>query len=234
MRREFVAIVLSCLALVPAAMPARADDKPVAGDQSGIIDLFGHQSEAPKPAVKTPLESEQEIKRPDAIQVRHTTAFSAEQKALERQTKASVGWRVYDLIPLGIVLGLIVVVALVIKRFMPARSLLGGAGLEILTRLNVSSKQSVAVVKVGKRLLVLGICPERINTLCVIEDPVEMAEYLGEIAARQPSSITQAFKNSFDQEVDVYPEADPEAIAGGQVRGLLEKVRSMKKSREVA
>lgn len=206
------------------------------------LDLFGHQSGAD---IALP-ESDREVKRPDAAAGAElkrpaapaSTAGGAERKVVERTgTRDVAAWRLRDMLPLGVVLGLIVAVGIVFKRFLPGRRLLAGGGaIEVLARSVISSKQSMVLVRLGRRLLLVGVSPEQLNTLCIVEDPEQVAGLLGEVASHQPNSISEAFRRSFAEEAEQYGEPPPEdaaTAARGQIRGLLEKLRSYT-SRHVA
>jgi hypothetical protein len=76
-----------------------------------------------------------------------------------------------------------------------------------------------------------------VNPLCIVEDPNQVAELLGEAASSRPNSASAEFQRSFLAEAQQFVDSaddDPLGEAGGQVRGLLEKVRRMKKGRDVA
>lgn len=145
----------------------------------------------------------------------------------------------WDFLPLLAVLALIVVMGLVVKRFLPSRRLLAGSGvLEIVARTPLSSRQSLVLVKMGRRLVLLGVTAGQISTLCQVDDPEQVALLVGEIVSERPGSMTQGFARAFNEETRAFSngavEQDPALEAGGHVRGLLEKVRRLKRKREVA
>lgn len=78
------------------------------------------------------------------------------------------------LLALGGVLALIVMLTMLVKRFAPRVGHMSAGQIEIVGRSFVSSKQSVALVRVGDRIVVVGICPESMSPLLVIDDPVEV------------------------------------------------------------
>lgn len=153
-----------------------------------------------------------------------------------------VSWSLRDWWPLAMVLGLIGALALFMRKFMPARRLLGASDLlEVVSRMSLSSKQSLVLVRMGQRILLLGVTGDQINTLCLVEDPDQVAMIVGRAATRKPDSSTQAFDQAFRHEAgaylgltsDAYPEPTADATRG-QVRGLLEKVRDISGRRNVA
>jgi len=212
----------------PAAGPAAEAPLP----KPQIPDLFGHQPAPEKNADTPPVaESEREVKRPQATaKSSAATAVTNENKRIDRQARDAAGWRFWDTVPLLSVLALIAVIVLILKRFLPARGLLNHGGLmEVIARMPLSGKQNLVLVKLGQRLLLLGVAPDRINTLCIVDDPQQTAELLGELASRRSGSMTRAFTKTFDNEAGRYfdseQEQDATVAAGGHVRGLLDKVK---------
>lgn len=199
----------------------------------------------PSPPILTPAEvsvAERHAReQAQAIQrrepARADSSSPREQPASERRAEQPVVWRFQDVLPLVAVVGVILAAAVLIKRFLPARVLMNGGGvLEVVTRLAVSPKQQLILVRLGRRLVLLGLSAERMSSLETIDDPDQVATLLGELNAAQPDSMTRAFEESFARESRVYTATDdsPEADAHGQVRTLLAKVRRMAGRREVA
>ncbi len=174
------------------------------------------------------------------IQRRGGSGWSAGRKAEAslpaRQEAATSFWPGWEVLPLAIVVALILGVAWVVKRFMPASRMLTGAGvLEIVARLPLSGKQSLLLVKMGRRLILLGVTAERITSLDVLDDPEQVAPLLGELASRRPDSISHAFADAFGREAHQYMENEVTGGSpGGSVRGLLEKVRRLAGRQELS
>jgi flagellar biosynthetic protein FliO len=149
-------------------------------------------------------------------------------------------WSARDLWPLLSVLALIVLLAWIVKKSLPGRRLLTGQGaIEVLSRVALSSKQSLVLVRMGRRLLLLGVTNDDMNTLCVVEDPDQVAMLVGEAASRRPGSITDQFARVFSEESQAYEKDDVEeeeenVNTGEQVRSLLDKVRCLTSRRNVA
>jgi flagellar biosynthetic protein FliO len=144
-----------------------------------------------------------------------------------------------DAWPLLTVLGLIAAAALVVRRFMPARRMLTGQGvLDVVARASLSGKQSLLLVKMGRRLVLLGVSPERINALAEVEEREEVALLLGEVASTGPDSMSRVFAGSMAKERGAFLpdplDRESAAEASRHVRGLLEKVRGRRSTRHVA
>ncbi|MGB9623526.1 MAG: flagellar biosynthetic protein FliO [Phycisphaerae bacterium] len=162
---------------------------------------------------------------------------------------ASSGWfgRVQGLWPLAVVLALIGALALLAKRILPNRWQ-GGPGargmVEILGRQHLSARQSVALLRVGRRVVVIGMTPDKLTHLGTITDPDEVAELVGRSVSLRNGSLSRTFQQEVLREAAAYEpsdHADRSAEAAGlpteraaayvtarqQLRGLLSKVRSL-------
>lgn len=249
-----VSFFLSLL-MVPLGVAAQAeDDQPTAGGhellpRGELIEKFGPASR-PSPGSETIApasgsseetasipESQQPLKRQQAQST--TMQFSGDQRRLERGDEGLGSWSFWNALPLLAVLAMIVAIALVVKRCMPARRMLMGAGvLEVVARVPLSSKQNLMLVKMGRRLVLLGVSPDRVSSLDVVEDPDEVASLIGEAASRKSDSMTSAFADTFRHEAHAYVDEpiSPNAAssARGHVQSLLEKVRRLTGGRDVA
>lgn len=199
-------------------------------------------SEAPGGTGSGRLESEITIRRPQAdpaaaVVSDRSPVGPADGRVVTR-TKTDAAWsRLGDFVPLMVVLAIIGLAAWVLRRFLPARRLVTGAGvLDTVARLPVSSRQSLLLVKMGRRLVLLGVTPEQISTLSIVEDPEEVALLVGRAASLRPGSGSEAFAGSLNSEAEAYePGYDDLSVSGaGPVRGLLEKVRRLTGKRDVA
>lgn len=203
-------------------------------------DILDPDAEARVPAS---AESSQELRRPaesrDSVSGeagpstgQTADAQSEDSRVVGRDKPEMSLWRLRDFLPLIIVLALIGLAAWVVKRYLPARRLVTGSGvLEIVARLPLNTKQNLALVKMGRQLILIGISPERVTTLCLVDDPDQVSELIGRIASRTRES--SAFGQSLDQEEEWFDDsigAEAPYQAGGGVRGLLEKVRRLSRS----
>jgi flagellar biogenesis protein FliO len=153
--------------------------------------------------------------------------------------RAAETWHMWDALPLTVVLVLIAIVALVIKKYMPAKRMLTGAGaMDVVARLPLSGKQSLLLVKVGRRLVLVGVSPEQMASLAVVDDADQVAAIVGRVAGGRSDSISNSFADALGDETQAYAEEpevnDPSSAAGGCVRNLLDKVRQLTRKQEVA
>jgi len=146
------------------------------------------------------------------------------------------------LIALAAVVGLIVFLAWGYRAMAAGKlPLLGTARrpgvIEIISRTPLSARQSMCLVRVGPRLVLVGQSHDNLRALDVIDDAALVATLAGEAAASKPGSIRAEFQNCLEREARDYQRAGdlsdervtPEA---GQVAGVqqclsdtLERVR---------
>lgn len=190
-------------------------------------------------------ESNQEIRRPaDAagggMDKKPAAGPNAgdDTRVIGRQNPTKGFWQVGDFLPLAIVLALVLAAAWAVKRYLPARRLVTGSGvLEVVARLPLSPKQSLVLVKMGQRMVLVGVTPERVNTVCHVDDPEQVAELTGRIASQARGFGSHEFGQSLDEQADTFDSDDEgrgiethSLPAPGGVRGLLEKVRRLSRS----
>ena len=150
-----------------------------------------------------------------------------------------------------IVLTLIVGVTYCFKRFgLNSKRNFMPAGVEVLARSNMNPKQSLCLVQLGNRLVLLGQSPNHISSLQTIDDPDEIADIMGQLGQKKTSSITNTFSKLFHRENELYEnyehpdisldiednqdqnQPDPQwCQAKGELSSLLDKVKGMSKIR---
>jgi flagellar protein FliO/FliZ len=145
------------------------------------------------------------------------------------------------------VLGIILIGAIIFRRLV----LNGRRGssdrkvIKILAKNMIAPRQYVYMLKLGSRLLIVGVSPNHMATLDAIDDPDEIARLTGSLEQDQPHSISNGFSRWFqrhagdyDSERRVDPSADelgemddPDrrqwSQAHGELHSLLDKVRSL-------
>ena len=94
-----------------------------------------------------------------------------------------------------LVLALIGVSAWLLRRFNRFQSAAGGQ-MKILGGLSMGTRERVVLLQVGKQQLLLGVAPGRVQTLHVLEDPVQVspvggAEGSGGFAQRLQTAMRQ-------------------------------------------
>ncbi|HUU83358.1 MAG TPA: flagellar biosynthetic protein FliO [Phycisphaerae bacterium] len=157
-----------------------------------------------------------------------------------------IPWYRNGLLSLALVLAIIGGAAYLVRRLVPSMRMLNGGAIEILGRNHLTPKQSLALVHVGQRVVLVGVSPERINTLCEITSPEEVAELLVQTHGRRSASGRQRatrFDELLDDVADDFEEPDrnlnetvpgrSEALdrAKGRVRGLLSSLEALQERR---
>jgi len=109
------------------------------------------------------------------------------------------------LLSLFAVLALIILAAFLFRRFALGHRRTGGAGpIEILARSTVSPRQSICLVKLPTRLLLVGVSPNHIASLASIEDPDEIAKIAGLLEKGSQHSVSNMFEGLFHRETNRY------------------------------
>jgi len=114
---------------------------------------------------------------------------------------ASMTW------PLLVVLGLIFIAALAVRKLMP-RGMRGsgGSAINILARQHLSNKQSLCLVQVGRRVVLVGITGEQMSALSEITDREELGELTAKLARSAPSSFSATLEKVSGQNEDAAAE----------------------------
>ena len=109
--------------------------------------------------------------------------------------------------------------------------------LQVVSRLAISPRQSVCLLRVGERAVLVGVSPDGIRTLDVVSDPDAAARLLGLAARQRSGSSTAEFEEvlksetvAFDGAEDETPErADAARIVKirDRLTGTLERLRAM-------
>jgi len=97
------------------------------------------------------------------------------------------------LLPGLLIAGLGVTAWLLRRRARRTPLAMGDRSLEVLTRLPLSSKQSVTLVRLGHSVLVLGVGPDRISTLAHVTDSLEVVELVAAAAQTRHDSFSSQF-----------------------------------------
>ena len=217
--------------------PARADqadsDKP-AKDTTADVN--------PKNGVSIPINFE---KQRIGKSKKEKAPASKDQKQEASPVTAGAIWR--TALSLVLVLALIVGGSYWLRRFSPrGKAFSHAGGIEIIARNHVNPKQSMCLVKVGPRLVLVGLSPNHMASLDVIDDPDEVSQLLGHVETDRPNSISNTFGKLFHRESKHYKPEDgenqeleldsqeeeerkPYFQARGELAGLLNKVKGLRR-----
>ena len=136
------------------------------------------------------------------------------------------GWDLVKMLVLVVVVtGGIYGAARLLKKYVPgARGMFGGTALKVVGRMFLSPKQSIVVVKVGRRMVVVGVTPTEIRRLSEITDADEVEEMSREIAGTGKGSTTKEFQEELKKASKEY-ESGRELLESTGTAG--EKTRAM-------
>ncbi len=82
--------------------------------------------------------------------------------------------------------------------------------LEVLARSSLSPRHAICLVRVGPRLVLIGVSPDRLTALDVLADADIAARVGGEAARTRPDSHAAEFERFLEREARQYPNADDE------------------------
>lgn len=99
------------------------------------------------------------------------------------------------ILSLLMVLGLIVICAIVLKRFNLTQQ--NSNQLKVIANLSLGAKERVLVVQIGEQQLVLGVCPQQISLLKTLDKPLDIES--GKPLALSGNVLSFLQKNTFDQ-----------------------------------
>ena len=150
-------------------------------------------------------------------------------------------WYRSGLAGLAGVLGLVFLVSYVLRRYVPAVRALGGGALNVVQRTPLSPKQSIALVRVGRRMVLIGITPDQISSLAIIDDPEECA-HLQARAGKDTGRVGADFETALSREADKFGRSATGALEApigpsdgadrlrdtkGHLQGMLKKLKGM-------
>ena len=157
------------------------------------------------------------------------------------------------LLSLIAVLILVVAGAVLLRRYGRISGRIGTAnGTEILLKSSINARQSLCLMKVGSRVLVLGLSPNHMAALDVIDDPDEVAMITGHLESTSPRSISDSFRKLFQKESEHFEDESKEKLkkinsapsyryrdseqvdqARRELTGLLDKVKGLGRLRRL-
>lgn len=128
----------------------------------------------------------------------------------DAKSNSPSGWSRTTLALVG-VLALIAFLAFVSRklRFLPTARRPGM--IQILSRTPLSGRQSLCLVRIGPRSVLLGITADRINALDVIDDPALTAALAGESLQNSSADSGGEFRARLDAQEGLYDQDEPGA-----------------------
>ncbi len=219
----------------PAAGSARPSVKEA---DSSSAEQAGRTATDPTVRARDQSAGSRLVRRPSGVAATHRPQVGP-------RSEGGRAWYADGLIALAIVLGMIAASALAVRKwFGKFRTAVGGGdeNLQVVSRLALSPKQSVCLIRLSRQVVLLGVTPDQISLLTVVEDPEAVSELLasadrspgpglGDRFARFFSSASSSYDASLDE---TEPDAEMPMATGDrhyrrartELSGLLDKVRS--------
>ncbi len=168
--------------LIAAVMAAVALHHPAAWSADGRPPLPSTATTAPNtalPATAAPGTGANARQTPDY----ESTPFSFDNGRTpplrQGERRAVIPSMFTVLLYVAVICAFFVLVIWLIKKYVPGhRQLFSHPALEILGRTPIDQRRFVSLVRVGRRILVIGVTPDAINSLSEIDDGAEVAEIL--------------------------------------------------------
>ncbi len=141
--------------------------------------------------------------------------------------------------PLAIVIAVIVLLAIVFRKYLPGAGRLNGNGaINVLASHYLSNKQSLSLIRIGRRIVLVGVTPDRITSVVEITDAGEVAEVVSTIEKNRPESFTSTLARLYsgrpedempDEEIesDLCVPSERLVAAGANVRNLVDRIRGL-------
>jgi flagellar biogenesis protein FliO len=82
-----------------------------------------------------------------------------------------------------------------------------GGLMEVVGRTTLAPRQSLCLVRIGPRLVLVGLTHDAVRAIDVIDDPELTARLLGEAARNRPDSHTAEFDRCLEREARSYSDA---------------------------
>jgi len=138
--------------------------------------------------------------------------------------------------PLLAVVAVILLVFWLARKYLPGMKRLGGSeAVKVLGRTYLSPRQSILVVRVGRRLIVVGQSPEHLAALDSVTDPAEISELLGLCESGQTGSAASSFRRVFQQEERKFAAVEDQAVEAEELRRIRDELDTLaQKVRRVA
>ncbi len=116
----------------------------------------------------------------------------------------------------------------VAKKYLPGhKQLFSHPAMEVLGRTHLDQRRYVSLLRVGKRVLVVGVSPDEIHALSEITDEEEITAIL-EVARPKTEMGLTLFQRLFQRTVIDTAKAETKAIAQAEAENLAEQMSSLR------
>lgn len=170
--------------------------------------------------------------------------WGSEARQPGRQLAVARPWYLRPVLALAVVVALILAAAWVVKRLLPGVRRDGKRGpMQVLATTYLSPKQSLALVRCGRRVILIGVTPEHISSLAVMDDTNDLPSLAHAPDRGDIQRVSGQFNEALDEAAKDFerddaawdeplgPDERELAAARQEIRGLLDRVRSFAGSR---
>lgn len=213
--------IVACLAcLWSVCTPWFAQAAEQNADGAGAMETARDTEDEREPVyapVRTPTESQESwlANRPAA----QPTAPAGEGRS------RTIGWLV------GVVVFAVVLFwggLYLVKRWLPGgQNLFASPAMEIIGRTHLDPRRYVAMLRVGRRILLLSVSPDEIRSLGEVEDETEVADLLAQAKPRSTAGRS-VFHTLFQRQAARVDAIQEEAVAEGAASDLDETLGSLR------
>ena len=127
-----------------------------------------------------------------------------------------------------VVCGLFCLVLYVLKKYVPGhRQLFNHPAVEVLGRTHLDQKRYVSLVRVGKRIVVVGVSPDEMRSLSEITDEEEITGIL-EVARPKTEAGLSIFQKLFKRNVLDNEAAEAREMANAKAEQLKEQLQALR------
>jgi len=108
--------------------------------------------------------------------------------------------------------------------------------IEVISRTPLSARQSLCLVRIGPRMVLIGQSQDALRVLDVIDDPELVARLAGEVAQKRPGSSRQEFQHCLEHEAsdyadEIHPDGTPDGRRVAHVQQRLgETIRRVRQA----
>ncbi len=208
--------LVACLGIALSAAPAPAGDVPASSNQSATIETSAPPSDPPD-SLSAEFGSGRTIRRKPAALGGVLDADRTE------------SWYRTGLGATGIVLGLVAIAFLGLRRWVPSVRAPDNGVLKVLGRAGLTPKHNLALVQFGRRFVLVGISPDRVELVSEVIDPGEAAELSARIGVGLPAGAN-AFDELLTREASEFvPVREPtRAEQRAPMRDLLHRLKALR------
>ncbi|MCG3126166.1 MAG: hypothetical protein CHACPFDD_00996 [Phycisphaerae bacterium] len=169
--------------------------------------------------------------------LRRTGPSAQQNSSAQRTPSLSPGWW-RSTLALGGVVGGVLVLAWVVRRLPTPYRVMRPGLVQILSRTPINARQSLCLVRVGQRIVLVGVSPGQLATLDSIDDPAAVARLAAHgLGATKPAAFEQelgAQSGRFDDRANSTPHNSPPPAKIVNVRAKLAETIQRLRSRRSA